>query len=252
MPARFDRSPTAILMILHWFVIPFYCLLICCFCGCNDAKQSVSPAEKVISFRQQALAIQTAGGGHLEVDFKIDDQQLDVLQETPSVKTLICDAGELTDAAIRFIGVLPKLQHLRLRLSPISDVGMQELAKCKTLWFLNLPHSDCTADGIAALAELPELRSIRIGSDRLEADAADAIALLKTVSSVHLIGVPINDEGLKRIASLPELESLYLDDSKVTEDGWQWLFDQHPTLHVHVNQQHHDRDSNQHSHGSTK
>jgi hypothetical protein len=47
---------------------------------------------------------------------------------------------------------------------------------------------------------------------------------------------------------MPNLQSLYLDDSLVTETGWEWLFEEVPNLHVHVNQQHHDRDPQAHQH----
>ena len=52
------------------------------------------------------------------------------------------------------------------------------------------------------------------------------IAELSSLRSLHLIGIPITDEGLKILARMPRLQSLYLDDSMVTEDGWEWLFEE--------------------------
>jgi hypothetical protein len=74
------------------------------------------------------------------------------------------------------------------------------------------------------------------------------IATLPSLRVIHLIGVPVTDEGLKTLAEMPYLESLYLDDCAVTEAGWDWLFREHPHLHVHVNQAHHDRDPKRHEH----
>jgi hypothetical protein len=67
--------------------------------------------------------------------------------------------------------------------------------------------------------------------------------------AVHLIEIPITDEGLQQIADLPHLESLYLDGAAVTATGWNWLFTNHPDLHIHLDQQHHDIDPNWHPHG---
>ncbi len=175
-----------------------------------------------------------------------DDTFVDV--DDAALETLICDAGIVTDRGVERIAKISKLQHLRLRFSPVSDAGMRSIAKCQSLWFLNLPHAKCTADGVADLAALPELRSLRLGSPALGPDAAAAIAKITSLRSVHLINVPIDDVGLKQIAGLPELESLYLDGSAVSDAGWEWLFDNHADLHVHVDQGHHDYDPSGHEH----
>ncbi len=181
-------------------------------------------------------------------DFAIDDSIIPSLSELDAIETLILDQGVLTDASIATIVTLPNLRQLRLRLSPITDDGLQELANCSTLMFVNLPHCKCTVRGIMALGKLPKLRQLRIGSPELTNEATREIAKLKTLQTVHLIGVPVTDDGLKILAEMPQLESLYLDDSLVTEAGWLWLFQRHAHLHVHINQKHHDRDPQHHEH----
>ena len=81
-------------------------------------------------------------------------------------------------------------------------------------------------------------------------DLSRAVATLSPLRVVHLINVPVTDEGLKELSKLPHLESLYLDGPRVTEAGWEWLFENHPELHVHINQRHHDRDPRHHYHTS--
>jgi hypothetical protein len=161
---------------------------------------------------------------------------------------LILDAGVITDDGIKNISRLPALRHLRLRNSPVTDVGLERLADCKSLRILNLPQSEATAAGIATLAALPKLRNLRVGGERLEGATAESVAKLTNLRSLHLIGVPIDDEGLRLVAALPKLQSLYLDDCAVTSAGWDWLFETHPRLHVHVDQKHLDRDPHSHSH----
>lgn len=180
--------------------------------------------------------------------FPIDDSMVSRIGELKALETLIIDEGIVTDETIDLIATLPKLRQLRLRLSPISDAGLQELSKCEALWFLNLPHAECTSKGVASLKSLKKLRQIRLGSKNLDNQVANALTQIGSLRGIHLIGVPITDEGLKKIAAMPYLESLYLDDSAVTEAGWAWLFREHPHLHVHIDQYHHDRDPKAHDH----
>lgn len=162
--------------------------------------------------------------------------------------TVLIDQGVVTDVGLAELGRLPDLEHLRLRLSPITDDGIVSLAGCQKLWLLNLPHSRLTIEGIRSLRNFPSLKQLRLGSPKLSGECCRAIAELKSLRGLHLIGIAVTDDGLKMLATLPRLESLYLDDSEVTDIGWKWLFQNHPQLHVHVNQRHHDRDPHAHKH----
>ncbi|EMB13932.1 leucine-rich repeat domain-containing protein [Rhodopirellula europaea] len=170
------------------------------------------------------------------------------VSELPKLDTVLIDEGVITDEGIATIAKIPELRHLRLRLSPITDEGLKPLLERKSIWFLNLPHSRLTEKGIRSLSALPKLRQLRVGSTLLGNDIGRALLEVKSLRGLHLIGVPLSDEGLKVIVQLPHLESLYLDDAAITESGWDWLFQNHPQLHVHINQRHHDRDPQHHKH----
>lgn len=187
--------------------------------------------------------------------FAVDQSMLRLLpigqlqeSESASLDVVLIDQGVVDDEGMAILGQIPDLQHLRLRLSPITDAGLKPLLHQSSLWYLNLPHSELTAEGVRSLQQLPRLRQLRLGSPQLGNDVSAAIAEIRSLRGLHLIGVPITDEGLRLIAGLPHLESLYLDDSAVTDVGWEWLFRNHPELHVHVDQQHHDRDPHAHPH----
>ena len=180
---------------------------------------------------------------------KVSDEDVAVLDSGDEwLRELIFDRGVITDSGIESIAQLPALRHLRLRKSPVTDQGLQQLAGCESLRILNLPQSNATAKGVALLAALPKLRNLRLGGEQLDSSTAASSAKLSGLRSLHLIGVPIDDEGLRLVAALPKLQSLYLDDCAVTSAGWDWLFEQHPRLHVHVDQEHLDRDPKSHDH----
>ncbi len=212
----------------------------------GEPEPSISPR---VLFEQRCEEIRRSGGDTLQItDFAVDDEMVKSIAGLDSLVTVIFDQGAVSDQAIETIAGLPNLQHLRLRLSPIGDAGMKRIATMESLWYLNLPQAECTAEGVAELAALPRLRQLRLGSRNLGNEVTHAIEQIESLRGIHLIGIGVTDEGLRRLAGMQHLESLYLDDSAVTEAGWEWLFDRHPHLHVHVNQMHHDRDPKAHEH----
>jgi len=60
--------------------------------------------------------------------------------------------------------------------------------------------------------------------------------------------VPITDDGLRELAKIEQLESLYIDGGNFSDEALAELFRARPGLHVHLNQQHHDRDPHKHEH----
>jgi hypothetical protein len=237
-------------------IVSSVCLIVICLlpilsiAGCGDGEQ---PAKNLASKSESTIAQQITQGraGRLDrielLDTAADDVMLEMLAaEDGWVDVLILDKGVISDRGAESIARLPNLFHLRLRESPISDHGLERLSSCESIHILNLPQCDATAEGVAALAALSELRNLRLGGQKLDSATAESIALIMSLRNVHLIEVPIDDEGLRQIASLPKLQSLYLDDSDVTQAGWDWLFETHPDLHVHVNQRHVDRNHSNH------
>lgn len=213
--------------------------------GVTDAESTEQ------AFADQVASVQAGESTRLQfTDTAISDRLLLDLpvESLASLDTVIVDQGAVTDEGLAVIARLPGLEQLRLRHSPITDAGVALLANCEQIWLVNLPQSRVSSVGLASLQKRTKLKQLRIGSPLLGDDCCHAIAELKSLRGLHLIDVPVTDAGLKVLATLPHLESLYLDDSEVTEAGWDWLFQERPQLHVHVNQQHHDRDPHTHPH----
>jgi hypothetical protein len=218
-------------------------------CGEGDDPTKELAPESEATIAQQITLGRAGQLDRIELlETGADDAMLEMLTaEDDWLDALVLDEGVISDRGVDAIARLPNLFHLRLRNSPISDQGLERLSACESIQILNLPQCQATADGIASLAVLPDLRNLRLGGNQLTSATAKSIAMIKSLRNVHLISVPIDDEGLRQIASLPKLQSLYLDDSDVTSAGWDWLFEKHPDLHLHVNQQHVDRDHSDHA-----
>lgn len=224
----------------------------------DDAMLSTLPIEQLRQAKQTALAVKDApsspeeGDGSGAAVYDAAGKRIrfepPAWQDYAKLDAVLIDQGIVTGKGLEKIAELPDLEHLRLRLSPITDEDLEPLLGCDDLWLINLPHSELTNSGIHSLAKLPKLKQLRLGSNKLTNDCCRAITRIDQLRGLHLIGIPVTDDGVKVLAELPHLESLYLDDSAVTDAGWEWVFRNHPQLHVHINQSHHDRDPQSHQH----
>ncbi len=160
------------------------------------------------------------------------------------LSTLLIDAGGVNDEAMRLIAKVHSLNHLRIRESEISDQGLENLLAdgLAELRILNIPQGKITAAGISQLAKLPELVQLRLGGQQLDDLAVEEITKLPALNGLHLIGPRLTDAAIESIAQCSSLSSFYLDDCPVSDAAWEKLFAAKPKLHVHVDQQHHDRD----------
>ena len=125
-----------------------------------------------------------------------------------------------------------------------------------------MPRADFTDAGLESLAALPDLIQLRFGSPRVTDAGMKALAKLPALKRLHLIDVPITDAGLAEIAKMnvpitdaglaeikvEGLQSLYIDGARFSDAALDNLFRQRPGLHVHFDQQHHDRDPQAHAH----
>jgi hypothetical protein len=180
----------------------------------------------------------------------LNDQDLIALSKLPQLSDLLLDHpdGEFHPTGLAALAGLPSLHHLRIRGSGIDDECLREIAHIKSLRILNVPRAQFTDEGLALLAELPELEMLRFGSPRVTDEGIKSLTGFPAVRQLHLIDVPITDAGLAELAKSNRFQSLYIDGGQITDDGWDDLFRRRPKLHVHVNQEHHDRDPNKHPH----
>ncbi len=208
------------------------------------------PANATERIKEQLELVHAGKADGINIaDVVAIDEDLEALRDQTGIRTLIVDEGIITDAGMSAIGSLTNLVHLRLRQSPISDEGLKQLLTLQNLRVLNLPQADISAAGIESLAALMRLRQLRVGGNGRN-DISRMVSRLGNLRAIHLINVPVTDESLKLMCEMPHLESLYLDNPSITELGWDWMFATHPEIHIHVNQSHHDRDPNWHSHAN--
>lgn len=208
-------------------------------------EQPSAVTDDSAEFEQQLAAVLRGESVAIHVTTEpISSEQLKKLSQAgDQLRDLMLDAGTVRDEDIACFHALSKLEHLRLRQSPITDRGAEKLSELNLpeLRVLNFPQSKLTAVGIRALAKLPKLSQLRLGGKQIDDEAVDVLKGMKQLQSVHLIGPSLSDRSLITIAELPKLGSFYLDDCPLSDAAWEQLFKSRPTLHVHIDQQHPDR-----------
>lgn len=178
----------------------------------------------------------------------ISDADLNVLEPGDVLQTFVADEGVVTDEGCRQLAGQLALQHLRLRKSPIGDVGLKELLACQKLEILNLPQSQITDDGLAMLKQFPKLKLLRLSSPHVTPQGLKHLKEIPSLTQIHLIDIAVTNEGLDELSAIEKLQSLYIDGATFSDEAIARLFEKHPKLHVHFDQQHHDRDPNKHEH----
>lgn len=195
-----------------------------------------------LSLAEQLAAIAKGEANRLVAGGPLSEAQWAEVAGLAGIEELVLNGG-FDDARAETVASLPGLKKLVVRHASLTDAGFVALARCESLRELNIPQAGCTAEGIAALAVLPGLRSLRIGGPQLEGAAVcEAVVGLPKLRFLHLIDVPIGDAGLAVLAQRPDLWSLYLDGAGVSDEAWAGYFQACPSVHVHVDQAHHDRD----------
>jgi hypothetical protein len=223
------------------------CAVVAALAGCRAPP---GPPPATPSVIEQVEAVRAGRTDTITATAPVSPAEWESLRGLSGLRVLEIRSGAADDERARTIlATLPDVERLVLRESPLTDAGFETLARLEILRDLNVPQAACTAAGVRALAQLPGLRALRLGGVRGSGtEVCEAVTALSGLRSLHLIDVPIGDAGLDVLARMDGLWNLYLDGAGVSDEAWSRYFGARPTVHVHVDQAHHDRDPGRHDH----
>ena len=218
--------------------------------GCRPVGKS-EPTKSEPSLAAQMAAVRAEKSDQIQMEqTPVDDDDLRDLASLTNLRVLLLDhpASRISADGLQYLRSLKDLQHLRLRGGQIDDQALGQIAKLEHLRILNVPQAIFSDAALESLKQLPDLEQLRFGNPHVTNAGMKTLAKLPSLKRLHLIDVPITGEGLRELAQIKQLESLYIDGGDVSDAALDELFRQRPDLHVHLNQQHHDRDPHQHPH----
>ncbi len=238
-------------------IVCLVAVTLCTIAGCSrplpgdDQEEPTAPAVHPLALPEQLSAVNAGYSVEIQIaDRPVDSFELETIGQATGLKTLILDQGVVTDDDVTALRTLNQLEHLRLRESPLSDVGLAKLASfdLKRLVVLNLPQAQPTARGLKELGKLQNVRQLRIGGRQIDDEAVKVLAEWPSLSSLHLIQPSLTDAALETIASMKDLSSFYIDECPLSDAAWEKLLQARRDLHVHIDQAHGDLRSSQTNH----
>ena len=133
------------------------------------------------------------------------------------------DGYGVGNAAMIIAARLPSLEALRLRLTKVTDGGMENIAKSKSLKSLSVPGTKVTDAGLAHLRSLKTLTALTLGvydeGCEVTDDGMKHVGEMTQLEWLQLNGTPVSDEGLAHLSKLTRLKSLDIEGTNVSNEG---------------------------------
>ncbi len=147
----------------------------------------------------------------------------------------------LSDCAIdgsgfQHLGSLTELATLELINTQILDEHLRHVGTLLGLTQLNLHGAPITGDGLRHLRPLDQLWQLNLGQTGIRDEHLAHLTGLKNLTSLSLIGTQVTDDCINILIQMEELSSVYLEDTKVTEAGYDRLREERPMLWTEHNQ----------------
>jgi Leucine-rich repeat (LRR) protein len=171
------------------------------------------------AYRDQVHALSDISTLHVS-NLPFTDRLLGNLPNRLSLSHVALEGTQLTDDGLRWLSHCPKLSHLNLCNTRVSDLGIGQL-RSLPLIELNLCQTDCTDASIEAIQSLSQLQILDLDETRVNR--------LKLSSMPNLVGLSAGDQ-LSQIdlVDLPSLQIVTL----LAQDGAQLKLQNTPALRV--------------------
>ncbi len=152
------------------------------------------------------------------VDLSVD--LVPLIVRLTGLKKLILGNVRVSPKDLARIALLPSLEEIHPSLG-LSDAGMAEIAKVRSLKRLNVGPDRMTDKGLASLGRLESLEILELyGNSALTDDGLKALTNLGSLRYLRLGAQgSFTDRGMEHLAVLPALKVLWLDTGDVTDEG---------------------------------
>ena len=145
------------------------------------------------------------------------------LQSLSHLQTLKLDGTAGGDAAVRAVSSLP-LEKLSLRDNPLSDAGLQEIGKIRTLQDLDVTRTHVTGAGFRTLKNL-QLVKLNASNVRFGVEGLICLRGMKSLEELYLLAAGIVEQPKAKVfTTMPKLRILMLTDNQITGPGMHELF----------------------------
>lgn len=147
----------------------------------------------------------------------ITDAQVKNLRHLTGLQRLDLEGADISDEALKDIGMLKHLKVLCVSKTLINGSGFKYLAGLSELEELQTGNNNLKDSNVAYLLPLKRLRVLRLGATQIGEEAAKYVGKLQALESVRLANNNrINDRAVSHLVGLGNLDGLNLRDTGVT------------------------------------
>lgn len=122
-----------------------------------------------------------------------------------------------TDDDLAGLGSMPLLRELNLAECPITDAGMDAVARFTNLKTLNLEGTQVTGAGIAKLGALKNLKFLDLSGLHMDQSGIEKLATLDNLEELHLDNTGLTDAQVAPLAGMKALRMLDLGRNPLTD-----------------------------------
>lgn len=162
----------------------------------------------------------------------VTDATLIRLKGTPSLVKLMLMGDSITDAGLKGLPALKRLQFLILHETRITDAGIAELAKFPELWLLSLSQTQVSAAGLRKLRTLRSLRSLYLDGVRITEAEIKELVEFAQLEYLSLKETKIDDAGFRQLGKMKSLRRLNVAKTQVSEEAAKEMAEAIPGLKV--------------------
>ncbi len=159
---------------------------------------------------EETLAVLKQGGVRVILDESLPDKP---------VVGLNFEVATFSDRMISYLERFPNLEVLLLNNKPVTDTGVEHIAKLTALKRLSLLGCRVTNEGLAHLASLASLTDLDLGRNQGVSDEGLPYLTGLPLTKLNLGGTAVSDAGAEHLKQIAGLEILDLDRTKITDQG---------------------------------
>lgn len=162
---------------------------------------------------------------------RITDRGLEKLAGFPNLLSLGLMENEIEGAGLATLQHLPLLANLRIQTQQGDEI-LRHLEPLTQLRMLTI-CAPLTNDGMEQLAKLPKLRYLALVGTDIRGAGIAKLAASETLSELRFDGGKIDDSDIDALANLASLKWLVLSQTRVTQQGRDRLVELRPDTAVY-------------------
>ncbi len=140
----------------------------------------------------------------------------------PTLTSVILDGPMITDDVIPHLLEIPALSYLTMKHTSITDDGMSQLAKCRSIRTLTFHDREISEALVDAIYEFPGLQMLSLQT-RMDEKDLRLLTKLPKLTSLSLSDLIVSQQGIESLNQLQRVNTLSLSMKGLTDEQCEHL-----------------------------